>query len=324
MKHVRISVALLVVLTSADAQTSAPGVCFSFNTAATPNTSLPLVAGGDLHFGITASVSATIEQIDLFVSSPITPAITVQVFQWTGTAIGALLGTGTSMPPNANGISAFILASPVPVAAGSIYVLRLTIAASTAYIGGNLAQQTPIPYLLNCNGNPGGTFPPCTALPTSGTHGTWLKFRAMACGQPPFATATQVGAGCGSAPTFSPPFLWTSDPPVLGTSFPMIVSGYFGPAGMIHLFWAAGPATAGLNLGLGFGCTSYLDPASVQLLVTFPGVAFTNTITLAIPLNPALAGITVTTQALVFASAGVPTPVGTIQISNALQLSLGY
>jgi hypothetical protein len=32
----------------------------------------------------------------------------------------------------------------------------------------------------------------------------------------------------------------------------------------------------------------------------------------------------VTTQALVFASAGVPTPAGTIQISNALQLSLGY
>jgi hypothetical protein len=323
MKHIKISLALLVVLTPAAAQTSAPGVCFSFNTAAAPNTTLLLVAGGDLQLGITAPISASIERIDVSVSSPVAPIMTVQVFQWTGTAIGALLGTGTALPPDANGVSGLILASPVPVAAGSIYVLRLTIAQSFTYIEGHSAQTTPIPYLVNCAGNP-GTFPPCTALPASGTHGTWLKFRAMACGQTPNAFATQIGFGCGNAPTFSPPILWTPDPPVLGTSFPMIVSGYFGAAGTIHLFWAAGPATAGLNLGLGFGCTSYLDPASIQLLVTFPGVAITNTTTFGIPLNPALAGVTVTTQALVFASAGVPTPAGTIQISNALQLSLGY
>jgi hypothetical protein len=324
MKHARMSLALVVVLTSAAAQTSAPGTCFSFNTTGTPNTSLPLAAGGDLHFGITAPVSATIEQIDLKVSSPTTPAITMQVFQWTGTGIGPVLGSGTSLTPNAAGVSGFMIAPAVPVAAGSIYVLRLTIAASFAYISGDLAQPTPVPYVLNCGPFPVGMFPPCIAFPAAGTSGTWIKFRGMACGQTPFATAMQVGAGCGSAPTFSPPVLWTYDPPVLGSSFPMIVNGYFGSAGVIHLFWAGGPATAGLSLGLGFGCTSYLDPVSTQHLISFPGLAITNTIVLGIPLDPALAGVIVTTQALVSASAGVPTPGGTIQISNALQLSLGY
>jgi hypothetical protein len=204
------------------------------------------------------------ERIDVSVSSPVAPVMTVQVFQWTGTAIGALLGTGTALPPDANGVSGLILASPVPVAAGSIYVLRLTIAFGFTYIKGDSAQTTPIPYLVNCAGNP-GTFPPCTALPASGTHGTWLKLRAGPCGQTLNAFATSIGAGCGNAPTFTPPALWTPDPPLLGTSFPMIVSGYFGPAGTVQLFWAAGPATAGLNLGLGFGCTSYLDPATLQL-----------------------------------------------------------
>lgn len=324
MKLVQVSLALVFILTSAIAQTSAPGTCFSFNTTGPQDVSLPLVAGGDLHFGFTAPTTVTVDRIDVGVSSPITPAMTVQVFQWTGTAIGALLSTGTSLPPDANGVSGLLLSTPVPVAAGSIYVMRLTIAASVAFIRGDAAQPTPIPYLLNCAGNPGGTFPPCTFLPVTGTHGTWLKFRAAACGQTPNAFVTTIGAGCGSWPTFGPPILWTPDPPVLGTSFPLIVTGYFGAAGAIHLFWAAGPATAGLNLGLGFGCMNYLDPVSIQFLVSFPGVAVTNTTTLAIPLNPALAGVTVTTQALVFASAGVPTPAGTIQISNALELTLGY
>jgi hypothetical protein len=40
----------------------------AFNTTGTPNTTSPLVAGGDLHLGVTAPISTTIEQIDVSVS----------------------------------------------------------------------------------------------------------------------------------------------------------------------------------------------------------------------------------------------------------------
>lgn len=145
----------------------------------------------------------------------------------------------------------------------------------------------------------------------------------MACAPPPYASALQVGSGCGNAAGFSPPVRWTADAPVLGLPFPMYVTGYFGSGGIVHLYWAAGPATPGLNLGLGFGCTSYLDPVSVQHLLSLTDAPITSMVTLALPAAPALAGVTVTLQALAFASAGVPSPAGTIQISNALQLSLG-
>lgn len=337
MKLLRIPFVLLIAVTPAAAQvSSAPGVCFAFNTNTIPaTTQLPLVAGGDLYFGFTAPVTATIEQIDIAASVPIATVVTVQVFQWTGTALGPLLGSGTSLPPTFNGTMSLIpliLSPPLTVFAGSSYALRLTLSVGFLFVVGNPSQPTPIPYLLNCGPTGGGFFPPCSTYATSGTYRPWLSFRANACGQIPYAVATQIGVGCGAPPTVGNPYLYTFTPPVLGTPFTFSVLGYFGVGGTIHVFWAAGPATAGLNLGLGGGCTSYLDPISLQTLnaagleplVIFPGTAATNTTTVSIPPNPGLAGATVTTQALVYASTGVPTPLGNIQISNALQLSLGY
>jgi hypothetical protein len=43
MKAVQISLALLLASTSAAAQTSAPGVCFAFETTGAPNATLPLI-----------------------------------------------------------------------------------------------------------------------------------------------------------------------------------------------------------------------------------------------------------------------------------------
>jgi hypothetical protein len=119
--------------------------------------------------------------------------------------------------------------------------------------------------------------------------------------------------------------------PVLGTNFYFFSGSSFG--GTVHVFWAVGPATAGTSLGLGGGCNTYLDLVSLQSLylagleplTTFGssgGLAASAALT--IPNDPGLAGFTVTTQAVMFTTYGLATPIGTILISNALQLQLGY
>ena len=141
------------------------------------------------------------------------------------------------------------------------------------------------------------------------------------------ASATPVGTGCGGS--FSV-FLAAPYLPVLGTNFYFFSGSSFG--GTVHVFWAVGPATAGTSLGFG-GCNTYLDLASLQSLYlagleplttfgTFGGLAASGPVP--IPNDPSLAGFTVTTQAVMFASYGLVTPIGTILISNALQLQLGY
>jgi hypothetical protein len=129
------------------------------------------------------------------------------------------------------------------------------------------------------------------------------------------------------------PLLAASTPPVFGSLFSFHVTANVG-GGPIHLFWAHGPATGGIDLGLGGGCTSYLDPASFLALATMgfqPFVSFnlvylTNTTNVNIPNDPSLAGFVATAQAMIMAANpwGVPTPFGNIAMTNALQLTLGY
>jgi hypothetical protein len=77
---------------------------------------------------------------------------------------------------------------------------------------------------------------------------------------------------------------------------------------------------------------SYLEPHSFQALsasgleplATFSLVPFQTVWSIGIPADPALAGVIVTTQALILGPSGIPTPVGNGQATNALQLTLGY
>jgi hypothetical protein len=171
-------------------------------------------------------------------------------------------------------------------------------------------------------------FPPCSSYPTLGTHGTRLRFRALACGPTPLASATFVGTGCGASPA---PTLGAIGPPVLGLPFWFQVASPFG-GGAIHVFWALGPATAGFDPGWGGGCQTYLDLISVQTLlaagfeplVTFFWSGLISSGGVDIPNDPALAGLVVTTQALISNVSGVPTPIGAVHVTNAMELSLGY
>jgi hypothetical protein len=222
-----------------------------------------------------------------------------------------------------------VLSSAVPLTSGAFYVLHLTLSSGLFQLVGDAAQPVPIQYVLNCGPNPPPAFPPCSSYATSGTFGARLRFRALACGPTPLASAVQIGTGCGVAPYF--PDLYTNLPPVLGTAaFPLWVSSFVG--GYIQIYWAFGSATGGNNLGFGGGCTSYMDPVSLQTLYNLgaePLLAGYNTgiqtsFQVSLPSNPALAGAVFTAQALIVGQSGVPTPCGMIQITNALQVTLGY
>jgi hypothetical protein len=243
---------------------SPPGLCLSVNDApGTANSYLPLASGGDVYLGFTAPGSATIEQIELQNGGfPIASVISVAVHQSNGSVLGPLLGTGASGPQSAGWIP-LVLSSAVPLTSGAFYVLHLTLSSGIFQLVGDAAQPVPIQYVLNCGPNPPPAFPPCSSYATSGTFGARLRFRALACGPTPLASAVQIGTGCGVAPYF--PALYTNLPPVLGTTvFPLWVSSFV--SGYIQIYWAVGPATGGSNLGLGGGCTSYLDPVSLQAL----------------------------------------------------------
>jgi hypothetical protein len=309
---------------------SPPGLCFSFNDApGTPSSYLPLVSGGGIYVGFTAPVPASIERIDIENAGfPIAATITVAVHQSNGTALGALIGLGASGAQTTSWMP-LLLTAPVVLTSGAFYVLHLTISSGTFQVAGDAAQPVPLPYLLGCGLNPPPIFPPCSSYPISGTFGARLRFRALACGPTPLASAVQVGGGCGIAPVF--PSLSTNLPPVLGTTtFPLWVTGFV--SGYIQIFWAVGPATAGMNLGLGGGCTSYLDPVSVQALYLLglepllagPTVGIQTAFQTTLPSSPGLAGAVFTAQALITGPSGVPTPFGNIQLTNALQVTLGY
>jgi hypothetical protein len=330
MTSLRIAFVLFIAVMPAVAQISTgPGVCFSFNMNPSSVSYVPLVAGGELFLGFTAPVTALVERIDIYASFVAgSNVVSVQVFQSTGTALGPFVGSGASIPPS-DFLIPLILSPPLPVTTGSSYAMRLTISAGFLLITGDSSQPTPIPYLLNCGVSPPLLSPSCASYPVTGAHGAMLSFRSNSCGQTPYAVATQVGTGCGGLP----PGLGTNTPPVLGTQFTFSVNGFF-QTGSCQIFWAAGPATAGLNLGLGGGCSSYLDPVSLQglaaaglePLVSFPIMGVFNGTTVSIPLNPALAGTTVTAQALLYLNTptGIPTPFGNLALSNALELTLGY
>jgi hypothetical protein len=324
--------AALVVLALAarsDAQiTNGPAVCFSFNANTSSIVySLPLCAGGEIFLGFTAPTTMTIEVIDIYSSGfPTNSVISVEVYQQNGATLGAFLGRGASVPPSAGWIPMF-LAAPIPFAAATTYALRLTISANFLFVSGDGTQPVPVSYVLNCGPSPPTLIPPCGSIAPVGTYGARLRFRATACGPTPWAVATQVGLGCGATQSA----LGTNVPPVLGTTFPFFVTGSFG-GGPIQIYWAAGPATTGVNLGIGGGCTTYLDlvslatlfAAGLEPLATFPVTGIQNVWTVPIPFDPTLAGVTVTTQAVVFHPSGFPAPAGTVLVSNALELTVGY
>jgi hypothetical protein len=318
--------ALLVAATAA--QSSGPAVCFGFNEDTTSGiSSLPLVAGGEVYVGFVAPATITIERIDFYSAAlPAGAGLTIDVYHDNGGTLGPLLGSGAGIPPYGGWI-ATPLTAPVLLFDGIAYALRFTIASGSVAINGDIGLPTALPYVLNCGANPPFQIPPCTSFPITGTHGTRLRFRANGCGPTPYAVATQVGTSCGGAPAN----LFSSGPPVLGTVFTFFVNSFLG-GGPIHIYWAAGAATAGTNLGIGGGCTAWLDLVSLQALanqgfeplLNFPVTGITNSATTFIPFDPALAGIQVTTQAVQFTPAGFPTSVGPLVVTNALELTLGY
>jgi hypothetical protein len=308
-------VLLVAVLPSAAQVTTGPGTCFAFNTTF-GSSLLPLVAGGELYLGFTAPVAASVERIDLNPSGAQGSTISAEVFQASGITLGPLVGTGVASPQNY--VVALVFNPPLPLAAGASYALRMTLPSGSVRFTGDPAQPTPISYLLNCGATPPLMFPACSSYPVTGTFGAMMTFRSSSCGQLPYAVATMVGAGCGAGASFT-----TTTPPVLGAPFTFWLSGFF-QSGSCQVFWAAGPATTGLSLGIS-NCTSYLDPVSLQPLVSFPIAGTFNTTIVNIPLIPALAGTKVTTQAaLLLSTPSIPTPFGNLAITNALELTLGY
>jgi len=140
-----------------------------------------------------------------------------------------------------------------------------------------------------------------------------------------------MGASCAAGGAAC--FLGITGPPALGSTPVLLIAG--GP-GTLNVYWALGPATPGLDLGLGFGCSLYLGPASLQSLylgglepiASLPAPVlqpFTTSLAFHIPFDPTLAGTIVTTQVLVTGvPGGIPTMGGGVQVTNALQLLLGY
>ena len=113
MKHVRISLALVIVLASAAAQTSAPGVCFSFNTTGAPNATLPLVRRGrpePRSHGAGLGDDRADRRLRQLVHHAGHGGPGVPVDR--GPRSGRCSEAGTSLPPNANGVSALVLAVP--------------------------------------------------------------------------------------------------------------------------------------------------------------------------------------------------------------------
>jgi hypothetical protein len=315
----------VAVLPSAAQVTTAPGTCFAFNSTPGSFSNMPLVAGGELYFGFTAPVAASVERIDLNPEYPAGSTISAEVFQASGTTLGPLVGSGVDASPQ-NWVVALVFNPPLALAAGSSYALRMTLPSGSVRFSGDSAQPTPLSYLLNCGATPPSMFPPCSSYPVTGTFGAMMTFRSSSCGQLPNAVATMVGAGCGAGANFS-----TNTPPVLGAPFTFWLGGFF-YSGSCQVFWAAGAATLGLSVGIS-NCTSYLDPVSLQALaatgqqplLSFPITGTITTTTVNIPLIPALAGTTVTTQAVLYLAApSIPTPFGNLAITNALQLTFGY
>ncbi len=325
----RASSALLLtwlVVGSVPAQSTPPGLCFALNDVTGVSVAnLPLVAGGEVYLAFTAPVGGVIERVDIGMSFPASPTYTLDVFQAPGGSLGPLIATATG---TWLGLAIFNLTSPVTFAAGQQYALRLTTPAGSpvSYIQGPAVPPTPLSYALSCGASPPVMFPPCSTYATLGTFGATIRFRAVACGQSPLATAIQVGTPCGGG-SFGPSMSLTT-PPVLGTTTAIAI---YGASGINMVFGAGGPATGGVPLG--GGCNLYLDPISLQTLaaagleplVAAPTSGFPTYISIAIPATPALAGSIFTLQtAILGVATGVVIAGYTTQMSNAVQVTLGY
>ncbi len=135
------------------------------------------------------------------------------------------------------------------------------------------------------------------------------------------ASSVQIGLGC--APTAIIPELQITAP-VLGSTVTFSVLHSFNPPPGI-VFASAGPPSF-LNLGspwgLGLPCTVFVDVTTAIPFATFSGIAIPPaTFTVQVPLNPSLAGLDITFQAIILPQ---PNPFGAGPVlTNGVHATLG-
>jgi Matrixin len=130
----------------------------------------------------------------------------------------------------------------------------------------------------------------------------------------PIASGASVGSGCGSGPTI--PVLSTTNP-VLGltTSITVTNAKPSHAGALVASYGTAAPSP------LGMGCTAYVDLATFFVLAQFgTNAAGFWTMTMPLPSNPALGGLDVALQAVVYSPTS---PLG-IDVSNGLNAQIGY
>ena len=130
----------------------------------------------------------------------------------------------------------------------------------------------------------------------------------------PIASGSSVGAGCGSGTTI--PILATTTP-VLGltTSITVTNAKPNHSGSLVASYGVASPSP------LGSGCTAWVDLASFFVVAAFATSGSGSwTLNMPLPLNPALGGIDVALQAVVFSPASA---LG-IDVSNGLSCQIGY
>jgi hypothetical protein len=128
------------------------------------------------------------------------------------------------------------------------------------------------------------------------------------------ASGSSVGSGCGSGGTI--PVLATTNP-VLGLTTSITVSnGKPNHSGsLVASYGIASPSP------LGSGCTAWVDLASFFVVATFATNGSGSwTLNMPLPLNPALVGLDVALQAVIFSPTS---PLG-IDVSNGLSCQIGY
>jgi hypothetical protein len=316
--------------------TSPTPVCFSFNDASPPSATTATVgcSGVYVHFG--APASAAIEEIEFWSPGGGLAGVPIAILAYQTSALGVppstpLIGVFLGSFGSANDWKKVVSTAPVNLTAGSTYAILIAVSpfpgpsqcANCVPLSYDAAAATLFPYHFVQN-------PSCPlTVPSVGTFGLRMRFRGVGCGPGPLASVgPSLGSSCGS--NGYPAYLYSSSPPVLGSTFTVSVSGPQNESAW--LFWSGGVNPTGSPLA-GSSCLTYLDVASANALAALgaqplltgvlSGVALGYvTWNIPVPPSPAHAGLVIGLQAAVTGPSG--TILGQGHVSNGLKLVLGF
>lgn len=223
-----------------------------------------------------------------------------------------LAGSGTCRAMGVNVRTSVQFDLPAGLPAGNYGVAICAVGLSHAVINGNGANQRVVsPHMTLTAGSMltpcFGTGNPQTPVVFSGA----LHHFVGAAGR--FALAQPLGTGCGQ-----PPLAHTATRPRLGSVATLTVTDL--PAPRIGVAMIGGALSPGLDLttiGMA-GCTLFVGPLITSL--PFASSGSTGTLTLPIPPNSNLVGVSIASQGLAVSPAA--NPLGLVT-SNGMRLTLG-